>query len=270
MPTYRIEEASTGRAGCKNKECNENKVKILKGELRLGSWVESEQFQSWAWKHWGCVTPKQVVNIQEIVGDEKDYSLFDGYDEISEENQKKIRNAVEQGHVDDEDWKGDVEMNRPGKTGFRVRVSKKKADAKKADTNDATPQKAKRSRGKKAAEESDEEEEEPVSKKAKMTRTSKRKSSGAAAEDKAEPEPEPELEKLATPPKKQPGRGRKKKAEEEPSSAEEPLATTKRRGRPAKTKPAEAEEPVAPKTAKTKKTKEPAQAKQRSRSGRFR
>lgn len=32
--------------------------------------------------------------------------LIDGYDEISEENQEKVMRALEQGHVDDEDWKG--------------------------------------------------------------------------------------------------------------------------------------------------------------------
>lgn len=35
-----------------------------------------------------------------------DFDLFDGYDEISSENQEKIREAVEQGHVADSDWKG--------------------------------------------------------------------------------------------------------------------------------------------------------------------
>ena len=56
--TFTAEEASTGRAGCKNTECAKEKVKILKGELRFGTWIEGEQFQSWAWKHW-CV----VVSI---------------------------------------------------------------------------------------------------------------------------------------------------------------------------------------------------------------
>ena len=44
--------------------------------------------------------------MQGIVGDDKDLSLLDGYDEVSEENQEKIREAVEQGHVADSDWKG--------------------------------------------------------------------------------------------------------------------------------------------------------------------
>lgn len=31
---------------------------------------------------------------------------MDGYDELSAENQEKVRQALEQGHVDDSDWKG--------------------------------------------------------------------------------------------------------------------------------------------------------------------
>lgn len=32
--------------------------------------------------------------------------MLDGYDELSSEQQQKVREAVEQGHVADEDWKG--------------------------------------------------------------------------------------------------------------------------------------------------------------------
>ncbi|KAL1960937.1 hypothetical protein VTO42DRAFT_5921 [Malbranchea cinnamomea] len=174
MPTYRVEEASTGRAGCKNKECQDKKEKILKGELRLGTWVETEQFQSWAWKHWGCVTPKQIASLKEGLGEDGDLSELDGFDELSEENQKKIREAVAQGHVADEDWRGDIEMNRPGKTGFRVRASKKKdKDEPKAEESKKDQKKPVKKRGKRAAaddeeeEEKEEEEEAPSPKKAK-------------------------------------------------------------------------------------------------------
>lgn len=39
-------------------------------------------------------------------GEEKDYTGIDGYDEIPEEDQDRVRNALEQGHVADDDWKG--------------------------------------------------------------------------------------------------------------------------------------------------------------------
>ncbi|EAW09863.1 putative ubiquitin-conjugating enzyme [Aspergillus clavatus NRRL 1] len=128
----RRQAASTGRAGCQNKECKDEKIKIGKGELRLGTWVDTERFQSFFWRHWGCVTPKIIGNLNESVeemsGDAKDLNTLDGFEDLPSEYQEKVRKALEQGHVDDEDWKGDVEMNRPGKTGFRKRATKKKAD----------------------------------------------------------------------------------------------------------------------------------------------
>ncbi|KAI1911116.1 hypothetical protein LOZ12_004524 [Ophidiomyces ophidiicola] len=248
MPTYRVEEASTGRAGCKNKECQDKKEKILKGELRLGSWVDTERFQSWSWKHWGCVTPRQVSTLQEIVGEDKNFSDLDGFDEISAENQDKIREAVEHGHVADSDWKGDVEVNRPGKSGFRVRASKKKEDAEDAPQNDTTKT-TKRSRGKKKKEETESEDEneaetdlKPVSKKRK-TSLSKRK----AIDSKPEPEPEPEREG------EDEGEG-EGEGEEAPDSGNEAKKETKPR-RKSTSKKRNTDEDKEPKAAKPKRSR---------------
>ncbi|KAJ0423733.1 hypothetical protein BJY00DRAFT_278195 [Aspergillus carlsbadensis] len=129
MPTYRIDLAPTGRAGCTNKECKDNKVKITKGDVRVGSWVDTGNYQSFMWRHWGCVTPKMISNMIEAVGegDDRDLDLLDGYEDLPQEHQEKLARALDQGHIDDDDWNGDLEMNRPGKHGFRVRVAKKKA-----------------------------------------------------------------------------------------------------------------------------------------------
>ena len=56
----------------------------------------------------GCVTPKIIANMIETVGEEgeRDWSALDGYDELPEDLQEKVRRALLQGHVDDEDWKG--------------------------------------------------------------------------------------------------------------------------------------------------------------------
>ncbi|EEQ84288.1 hypothetical protein RJZ56_003027 [Blastomyces dermatitidis] len=250
MPTYRIEEASTSRAGCKNKECQEKKEKILKGELRLGTWVDTENFQSWAWKHWGCVTPRQIASIQEIVGDERDCTLIDGYDEISVDNQEKFREAVAQGHVSDTDWKGDVEVNRPGKSGFRVRVSKEKKD-----TYDDAPQKGNRTGRKRAVEELSEEEAEPAPKKAKTAKAEKaaktakppkRKSIAADAGGVDDSKTE-----QLTSPRGKPTKGRKKKGTDEAPAKEETSPTSKARGRrlkPKTSKAVEVENSIAPDT----------------------
>lgn len=50
------------------------------------------------------MTPKQIENLKEAIEDNVD--LFDGYDELPEDMQEKMRRTLEQGHVDDEDWKG--------------------------------------------------------------------------------------------------------------------------------------------------------------------
>lgn len=46
------ELAKSGRAGCQTKECKDEQQKIPKGELRVGSWVDSENRQFWSWRHW--------------------------------------------------------------------------------------------------------------------------------------------------------------------------------------------------------------------------
>ena len=52
----------------------------------------------------GCVTPEVLHNWHEKA--EGDMDLIDGYDELPDDAQEKVKRALEQGHVDDEDWKG--------------------------------------------------------------------------------------------------------------------------------------------------------------------
>ncbi|RMJ24638.1 zinc ion binding protein [Aspergillus sp. HF37] len=190
MGTYRVEEATSGRAGCQNKECKDQKVKIQKGELRFGSWVENEKYQSFTWKHWGCVTPKQFNNIVESLEDAgMEAKDLDGFEELSEENQEKIVKAIEAGHVDDADWKGDVEMNRPGKSGFRVRGGAKKDSAANAAAEaDEPEEKPKQTKSKKRAAKADEDEGEAPS--AKKNKRGTRAKKAAGAEDDGEDEDE--------------------------------------------------------------------------------
>lgn len=48
------ELSSSNRATCRNAECKNNAVKIKKGELRHGSWVDipGQDHGAWHWKHW--------------------------------------------------------------------------------------------------------------------------------------------------------------------------------------------------------------------------
>ena len=48
------------------------------------------------------MTPKQISNLgTSIEGDPKE---LDGYEELPEDLQKKVVRALEQGHIDDDDW----------------------------------------------------------------------------------------------------------------------------------------------------------------------
>ena len=50
------------------------------------------------------MTPKQIENLVETCGGDTD--MVDGYDELPPEFQEKVKFALENGHVPDEDWKG--------------------------------------------------------------------------------------------------------------------------------------------------------------------
>ncbi|KAK4697265.1 hypothetical protein P7C71_g794, partial [Lecanoromycetidae sp. Uapishka_2] len=65
----------------------------------------------------------RIVHVNEAIGG--DVEMLDGYEDVDAGIQAKIRKSLEEGHVPDEDWNGDVEMNRPGMNGFRTPASKK-------------------------------------------------------------------------------------------------------------------------------------------------
>jgi hypothetical protein len=45
-----------------------------------------------------------IENINSFI--EGDMDLLDGYEDLPEDVQAKVKRALDQGHVDDEDWKG--------------------------------------------------------------------------------------------------------------------------------------------------------------------
>ncbi|KAI0341288.1 zf-PARP-domain-containing protein [Trametopsis cervina] len=96
---YRLEYANSARAKCKGpKPCNG--TPIGKDELRFGSTVDFKGNTSFAWRHWGCVTAKIITNMKKSF-DEPDE--LDGFDELQEDDQEKVRKAWTDGHVADED-----------------------------------------------------------------------------------------------------------------------------------------------------------------------
>ncbi|KAI0747052.1 poly polymerase and DNA-ligase Zn-finger region-domain-containing protein [Daedaleopsis nitida] len=96
---YRLEYASTGRAKCTGpKPCKGSQ--LPKGELRFGSLVDFQGKTSFQWRHWGCVTPKIITNMKNSFNEADE---LDGFDDLSEEDQERIKKAWEDGHVAPED-----------------------------------------------------------------------------------------------------------------------------------------------------------------------
>jgi hypothetical protein len=140
-----IEISPNNRAGCQNKECKDAGLKVKKGELRFGTWVEfnfgERDIQGWKWRHWyapycehlpipslpttalwilnpcrSCITPTVIQNLLNALGGlegiEDDLNVIDGYDEIPREWQEKILTMLREGHVPDEDWKGVSDLSQ--------------------------------------------------------------------------------------------------------------------------------------------------------------
>lgn len=58
----------------------------------------------------GCVTPVQIQNLNKAIESNLDY--LDGYAELDPSLQTTVKKALEEGHVDDSDWRG-VRLDRP-------------------------------------------------------------------------------------------------------------------------------------------------------------
>lgn len=50
------------------------------------------------------MTPAQIAGLQDKL--EGDIEMLDGHEELSGDLQEKVKQAFDNGHVDDEDWKG--------------------------------------------------------------------------------------------------------------------------------------------------------------------
>ncbi|KAI5845316.1 poly polymerase and DNA-ligase Zn-finger region-domain-containing protein, partial [Tricharina praecox] len=99
------ENATSSRAKCKATTCGHDK--ILKDELRQGTFVTIRGVEkgTWAWRHWGCVTAKQMSNIKASLmdGDNINWDLCDGLEELTEDDKVKVREAIQRGWVADDD-----------------------------------------------------------------------------------------------------------------------------------------------------------------------
>ncbi|RXW17302.1 hypothetical protein EST38_g8557 [Candolleomyces aberdarensis] len=90
---------------------------------------------SFAWRHWGCTTPKIISNLK---SQHPEPSELDGYEDLRPEDQAKIVKAWQDGHVDPEDIPPTAIPNRAN--GAAEEIAKRKAPAKKkATAHDETP-----------------------------------------------------------------------------------------------------------------------------------
>ncbi|KAI0938411.1 hypothetical protein AcV5_000102 [Taiwanofungus camphoratus] len=96
---YRFEYAPSSRGKCKGpKPCSGTIIE--KGELKAGTLVEFKGMPSWTWRHWGCVTPKLIQNMKNVHDEADD---VDGFEDLHDDDQDRIRKAWEEGHVANED-----------------------------------------------------------------------------------------------------------------------------------------------------------------------
>ncbi|UKZ95444.1 uncharacterized protein TrAFT101_010288 [Trichoderma asperellum] len=254
MPQYRIEISPNKRAGCHDTVCKKEAVKIQKGEIRFGSWVEIQEHGSWSWKHWGCVSGAQIAGLQELCGgdpDNYDFDAIDGYDELDDnEVKEKIQRCIKQGHIDPEDFNGDPEKNKLGEKGIHLtakqKAAKEKAATEAADADEAPAGKASKRSRKKAANDDD---DEPKTKKARKSKNVEADEEEPKAKSKTKGKSVGEgdaKESTAT----KSGRSRKSLSKQEQKvdgeateeEAEEPATTQKLAKRGPKAKPVKSEE----------------------------
>ncbi|KAH9816217.1 hypothetical protein DFH28DRAFT_219246 [Melampsora americana] len=100
MGAYRIEYSPNARAQCNGKKPCKG-TKIPKGEIRVGAWVVFREHGSFKWRHWGCCTEAIFENLStELDGKIEE---LDGFEDLTPEDQTKIKTAFEVGHVDPAD-----------------------------------------------------------------------------------------------------------------------------------------------------------------------
>ena len=101
-----------------------------------------------AWRHWGCVTPKIIENVKKTF---EDADGLDGFEDLKEEDQEKLKAAWEVGHVADEDIPATARKEGTGDEEEEEKP-KKRASKKKKEANDDEQQeeeKPKKARGRK-------------------------------------------------------------------------------------------------------------------------
>ncbi|KAF2488844.1 hypothetical protein BU16DRAFT_586642 [Lophium mytilinum] len=109
IPKHRVEHSPSNQAACQSAPCKRGGHKIELGELRFGTYTlfyhTGDMF--WTFKHWRCVTSKQIATIKDIAKGEPENAP--GYDTLTEQAKEHVRLAFEAGSVTDKTFKGILE-----------------------------------------------------------------------------------------------------------------------------------------------------------------
>jgi len=127
--------------------------------MRVGSLVDFKGNTSFAWRHWGCTTPKIIANMKKMF---EEPSELDGYEELRPEDQAKVDKAWEDGHVADEDIPESAQKPPKNNSGGETDEEVAKEKAKKSKKVSAAKKKAEKD----TAPELEDEDEKPKKKRA--------------------------------------------------------------------------------------------------------
>ncbi|EIW77057.1 zf-PARP-domain-containing protein [Coniophora puteana RWD-64-598 SS2] len=198
---YRLEYASSARAKCKGpKPCAGNT--IGKGELRLGSIVDFRGNTSFAWRHWGCTTTKIISNMKNSF---ESADELDGYEDLKDEDQERIRKAWDDGKVADEDI---------------PETARKPDNGEEEEEEEEKPKKKRAPRKKKDEDEDDEKPKKPAARKPRAKKAAAAVSDAEAVTEDEKPKKRSAAKKPAAKKEKAPVKKRapkKKKADSEES-----------------------------------------------------
>lgn len=155
---YKFDYATTNRAQCKGpKPCKGTKLE--KGVLRLGVVVDFRGHPTWTWRHYGCTTKKVFQNMKKSFAEADE---IEGFTELKEADQEKIRTAWEKEEVAAEDIPATAVAG--------------------AEDDDEAPKKTSRPRKKQKREDDDDGSDEPKPKKKAAPRRKKKADSDEDAE----------------------------------------------------------------------------------------
>ncbi|KAJ8082935.1 hypothetical protein PM082_008793 [Marasmius tenuissimus] len=72
--------------------------RIDRGAFRLGIATTANGKEAYGYRHWGCIKPEELLEIQKL-----DLGEVSKYDELHEDDKIRLSKAVEAGHISEED-----------------------------------------------------------------------------------------------------------------------------------------------------------------------